>query len=107
MRHPNFPVCPVSFSDEERHQQNVDLKFHEREAVLETVLELLLGGEGIGFTEDGRLPASSPGYDLHFGWGIYTSAHGSVVDSDSFLQKVPKSSEKLPTSFSFPIESTA
>jgi len=51
-RYSSFPVCPVSFNDEEWHQQNVNLKFHEREAVLETVLELLLYGEHIRFTED-------------------------------------------------------
>jgi hypothetical protein len=55
--HPSYPTCPVSFSDKERQQQEADIKFHKREALLESMLTLFLDEKRIKYTEDGCVPA--------------------------------------------------
>lgn len=51
--HPDYPTCPVSYTDEERQQLLVDLKFHSQEALLENYARRWLAKYGIDWQEDG------------------------------------------------------
>lgn len=55
--HADCPACPVSYTDEERQQLLVDLKFHSQEALLENYARRWLAKYGIDWQEDGCVPA--------------------------------------------------
>lgn len=55
--HPDYPTCPVSYTDEECQQLLVDLEFHSQEALLENHARRWLAKYGIDWQEDGSVSA--------------------------------------------------
>lgn len=55
-KHPDYPTCPISFSDSERQQQKDDISFHRREMILGTMMELMFAERELAYNEDGCVP---------------------------------------------------